>query len=735
MLAWRPMHVMAHSLTGHAAFLLLLELALLIGVARLGAELAKRLGLPSVVGEMASGIALGPSLLGHYAPGLYAAVFPPSPEQMHLVDAFGTIGMTLLLLITGLETDLRLLRNLGRAALIASAMGMALPFAMGFALGALTPASYLMHAGHRVLFSLFLATTMSISAMPVIAKILVDLDLTKRNIGLVILSAGVVDDTVGWVILSLIAGAAANGAVRAADLGFTVGALAVFILAAAFLLYPLLRVAIRVTAERFKSPDSDLVLIIAVTFLCAAATERIGVHPVFGSFVAGLVLHQVPGLRREAVVRLESFTFNVLAPVFFGIVGLRVDLWHMGGGGMLILVLVVACVGKLVGCSLGAYWGGMTFWEGASIAVAMNARGAMGIVVATIGLSLEILTPQMFSVIVVMAIVTSFLAPVGLRLTMPRVRITEEEERRIAASQATGAFDPMHVRVALAAGGGPNAVAAAPLAFGLARKSGSSVKIIHVEAPRSWRQRLFQSFSARTPVRVTEQIEAMRQLAGDHAPQVARARGPAVGRIICEQARGSDLIVVGSGEGPSIGGPVVEQVVADAPCHVAILKAGPGGPTQYRRLLIPVDGGIGSRVAVELALRYAENTGAELMLAVMTERRPQAAAYADISGTHPAAEAPASGEEELARISVVFRASAVKPNVMHLAYDPRNSPVAQAVEKGNYDLVVLGTENRAVQHRLFFGYENERLIRAARVPVVVVVPNVGRLAATVRGTH
>lgn len=724
------MHVMAHSLTGQAAFLLLVELALLIGMARLGAELAKRLGLPAVVGEMASGIALGPSLLGHYAPGVFAALFPPSPEQMHLIDAFGTVGMTLLLLITGLETDLRLLRNLGRPALIASATGMALPFALGFGLGTFMPASYLMNANHRVLYSLFLATTMSISAMPVIAKILVDLDLTKRNIGLVILSAGVVDDTVGWIILSLIAGAAVHGAVRPADLGFTIGALIAFVAGAAFILYPFLRLAVRVVTERFKSNDSDLVLIIAVTFLCAAATERIGVHPVFGAFVAGVVLHQVPRLRREAVLRLESFTFSVLAPIFFGIVGLRVDLWHLGGGAMLLVVIVVACLGKLVGCSLGAYWGGMTFWEGASIAVAMNARGAMGIVVATIGLSLEILTPQMFAIIVVMAIVTSFMAPMGLRLTMPRVRMTEEEARRIAASEATGTFDPTRLRVALAVGGGPNAMASAPLAFGLARNSDTPVKIVHVEAQRTWWRRLFQSHAQRTPVRVTEQLEAMRALAGDRGTDITRARGPSIAHAICEQARGADLIILGSGEGPSVGGSVVEQVVAQAPCHVAIMKAGANSDGQYRRLLIPVDGSIASRIAVELALRYAEGSGAELTLAVMTERRPQAAAYADLSGTHLPAESPVSGEEELARISVVFRASPVKPSVMHLAFDPRTSPVAQAVEKGNYDLVVLGTENRAVQHRLFFGYENERLIRAARVPVVVVVPNVARLAAS-----
>src|SRR6185369_14217353 len=257
-------------LGGHSVLLLLVQLALLIAVARLGAELAKRVGLPAVVGELAGGIALGPTVLGHYFPGAFAAIFPPNAEQFHLLDAFGSVGMTLLLLLTGLETDLRLLRNLGRAAFIASVMGMVLPFGLGFGLGYVTPAAYLTDPSSRILFSLFLATAMSISAMPVIAKILIDLDLTKRNIGLVILSAGVVDDTVGWLILSLIAAAATHGVVHIQDLGLTVLYLTVFILVAIFILYPVLRVGVRLTTEFFKASDSDLVLVIVPTFLCAA---------------------------------------------------------------------------------------------------------------------------------------------------------------------------------------------------------------------------------------------------------------------------------------------------------------------------------------------------------------------------------------------------------------------------------------------------------------------------------
>jgi nucleotide-binding universal stress UspA family protein len=305
--------------------------------------------------------------------------------------------------------------------------------------------------------------------------------------------------------------------------------------------------------------------------------------------------------------------------------------------------------------------------------------------------------------------------------------MTDDEARRILAAESLGAFDPTQVRVLLATAGGANATAAAPLAFGLARKSNAAVKILHVEAEEIWWRRLLPGFG-RPPTSVHEQIEKMRSVAGERTPEVAQARGAAIAPTICVEAeRGYDLLVIGSGEGPSVGGPVVEQVVGAAPCHVAILKT-PGPAGDYRNLLVPVDGSVGSRLAVELALRYAEATGAELTLAVLTERRPQAAAYADMSGTHATTESPATSEEELTRISVVFRASPVKPSIIHLAFDPRSSPVAQEVEKGHYDLVVLGTENRAVQHRLFFGYENERLIRAARVPVLVVVPNLARLA-------
>ena len=718
-----------HAISNHGVFLLLIELALLIAVTRIGAEIFKRLGLPAVVGELGAGILRGPSVFGRLWPQTFAALFPRDGDQFRLLDVIGTLGMTFLLLLTGLDTDVKLVRNLGRAALLTSAVGMVLPFALGFALGAFMPDQYLADPEHRMLFSLFLATTMSISAMPVIAKILVDLDLTKRNIGLVILSAGVVDDTAGWLILSLIAGAATHGSVRIGDLGLTIAYLAAFLLGAVFIMAPALRVLVRVSVERFRVADSDLALIVVTTLLCAALTERIGIHAVFGAFVAGLVLHQVPRVKKETVARLESFVMTVLAPVFFGIVGLKVDLGALGGGRMFALVLAVACLGKLCGCALGAVWGGLRFWEAASLAVAMNARGAMGIVAATIGLGLGILSSQMFSIIVMMAIVTSFMAPIGLRLTMPRVRMTADERQRITAAATKGLIDPESVRVLMATGGGPNALVVAPLAFGLAHRSSTPVGVLWVDAKASWLAQLGRMFG-RSPERDADQLMAVlrKQAAGPLPPELKKIVAGNVARAICEEAalRGTDLIVLGSNRQVDIGGPLIEQVVEHAPCHVAIMR-GSEPRAAYLKIFVPVDGSVASRLAVELAHRYAECSGAELTLAVQTERRPQAIAYADVSGVRPAQEANEAAQGELARISVVFQSSKVKPNVLQMAYDPLSSAVSHEAQTGDYDLVVLGAENRAIQHRLFFGYDNERLIRATRVAVVVVVPNVARL--------
>ncbi len=279
--------------------------------------------------------------------------------------------MVLLLLLTGLETDLRLLRNLGKAALIASGMGMVIPFATGLGLGFFMPDSYLADPDQRVLFSFFLATAMAISAMPVIAKILMDLDLTKRNIGLVILSAGVVDDTAGWLDP---VGHRRRG-VDAASCSWP-GSLDHGRCIMVGFIWP--RPGSCSTRSRagpwawssdrhFRPADADLVLVLVITFTCAAATEWIGIHAVFGAFIAGTMFRQVPQLRtgdrRTSSSRSCSRCWRRSSSASSGC---KVDLWALGGGSMLGIVLAVACLGKLVGCTRGQHLGRAALLGGAS---------------------------------------------------------------------------------------------------------------------------------------------------------------------------------------------------------------------------------------------------------------------------------------------------------------------------------------------------------------------------------
>ena len=725
-------------LPGHAVFLLLLQLALLLIAARVGAELSKLVGLPSVIGELAAGIVLGPSVFGHFLPTLFDWTFPADAEQFHLLESVGTLGMVLLLLLTGLETDLKLLKNLGRAALVASAMGMFVDYLLGFGLGMVMPATYLAQPDHRPLFALFLALSMSISAMPVIAKILMDLDLTKRNIGLVILSAGVVDDTTGWIMLSVIVGIASRGGVNVLAVGRTLGLVVLFLAGSAFLLYPLLRFLIRIS-QRFKTHDGDLAIVIITTFIAAAVTEKIGVHAVFGAFIVGTVLRQIPQLKSETVHKLESFVMAVLAPIFFGVVGLKVNLWTLGGGGggMLAIVLGIACFGKLFGCTVGGLWGGLRFWEALSIAVAMNARGAMELVVATIGLSLGILNQQMFSIIVVVAISTSFLAPILLRLTMRMVRITDEEQKRILAEQSKGAFDPRRLRVLVPTAGGPNALEAMRVATQLAARSDNAVEVVYIDVQAKWWQMIFPSLRRNDPSGrgIDEHLAAVKKLTeGRKPPAIRRLATRDVAAAILDEARkGADVIMIGASQrGQMLGGKILHEVVEHAPCHVAIMR-GQSETATYKKLLVPVDGGIASRTATEFAVRYAEASGASLTLALLDEQRTKTPALqlpakdADDTRTKSLgfAPAPLTPEEELERLTVVFRTTEVKPTLLRL--DPTTRSISQLVETGDYDLVVIGAENRAIQNRLFFGRDNERLIQESPVAVIVIVPNISML--------
>jgi Kef-type K+ transport system membrane component KefB len=412
-------------MTDHQLLLFLSEVLALVVAARLGGELAIRVGIAQVVGELVVGICLGPSLFGKLWPGGFRALFPTDPVQRGALEIMSWMGVILLVLLAGLETRLGVLRRAGKAVVYGWIGGFLLPFGLGFGLGWLVPERLIGPNVDRPVFALFIATAMSISAIPVIARILIDLELFQTKIGMIIISTAVADDTVGWIVLAVVSGLALRHRVDGWAIATALIGTAAFLVFAFTIGQRLVRAALR-SSERLRMPYAQTTVILCIVLLGGIVTQAIHVHLVLGCFVAGILIHRSPGRNRnkdsmDAIWRVAMAFF---IPFFFGYTGIKVDLSSLGGSTLLVALaaVLVACLGKFIGGGLGARLGGLDLREALAVGAGLNARGAMELVIAAIGLSIGILTVPMYTIIVLIAVVTTLMAAPFLRrfaLTKP----------------------------------------------------------------------------------------------------------------------------------------------------------------------------------------------------------------------------------------------------------------------------------------------------------------------------
>ncbi|MEV6931366.1 cation:proton antiporter [Dactylosporangium sp. NPDC051485] len=434
------------SLAPHALLVFLLQLSLLLLLALALGRLAVRLGLPALVGELLTGVLLGPSLLGALAPGSVAWLLPADANQLHLVDAVGQVGVLLLVGVTGAQVDLAMLRRRGATGVRVSLAGLLLPLALGVAAGFVVPGVLIPGGTHRWVFALFLGVAMCVTAIPVIAKTLADMGLLHRDIGQLTLAAGAVDDAVGWLLLSVVAAAATTG-VHAGSVGLSVVYLLSFLAAALLLGRPLVRWALR-AAGRAGDGGPRVTTAVVVILLGAAATHAMGMEALLGAFVAGILVGQARGGPEDAahplwtdLTPLRTVTLSVLAPVFLATAGLRMDLTALADWRVLVAavaLLAIAILGKFAGAYLGARGSRLSHWEAIALGAGMNARGVVEVVVATTGLRLGVLNVATYTVIVLIAVVTSVMGPPILRRAMARVDVTPAEHERKRALAPTG---------------------------------------------------------------------------------------------------------------------------------------------------------------------------------------------------------------------------------------------------------------------------------------------------------
>ncbi len=402
-----------------------LALATLLGCAKLAAELMQKIGQPSILGEISVGIFLGPTVLGHYRPHLYEALFPTTGPMPIVLDTVTTLGVVFFLLTAGLEIDLRSIFRQGKSALLVSIFGVAFPFGAGFLAATIFPDEMGAVGGaNTLIFALFVGTALSISALPVIAKILMDLNLLRTEMGTVIISSAMFDDLVGWILFSFVLGMLHPPAGSSIGDGVKHTIILVLLFVGLTLTVGrwLIDKIVPILQAHTTWPGGVLGFIFTLTMAGAAFTEYAGIHAVFGAFVIGIAIGESGHLRKRTSEHIHEIVTNVFAPFFFASIGLRTNFvanFHLG---LTVTVIAVACLGKLLGAGWGARLGGMDRTSSLAVGLAMNARGAMEIILGILALQAGLIRENMFVAMVVMALFTSLISAPAIHFLIHRRR-------------------------------------------------------------------------------------------------------------------------------------------------------------------------------------------------------------------------------------------------------------------------------------------------------------------------
>lgn len=395
---------------------LLLATVVIVAVARAMGWLFRRIHQPPVVGEILAGILLGPSVLGAVWPSATDALF--TPTLLPFVDVLAQVGLIFFMFLVGLEFDARLLQGRSHAAGLVSHVSIILPFLLGLVLALALYGRF----GSRSLgftpFALFLGTSMSVTAFPVLARILNETGLRSTRLGTMTLVCAAVDDVSAWCLLAVVVAVArADGAASAFP---TIGLSVLFIAGMVTVVRPMLARLVAAHGSQGSLGRGVLALLFIGVLLSALATDRIGIHAIFGAFLFGAIMPHSSETVAELLGKLEDFTVLLLLPLFFALTGLRTEIGLIGRDAELwaicLLVIVVAVVGKVGGSALAGWLTGLPRREALALGVLMNTRGLVELVVLNIGFDLGVIPPTLFAMLVLMALITTFMTMPGLVL-------------------------------------------------------------------------------------------------------------------------------------------------------------------------------------------------------------------------------------------------------------------------------------------------------------------------------
>jgi K+:H+ antiporter len=562
----------------------LFTLAVLLVVAKVCGELARRFHQPAVLGELIAGLLLGPSLFGRIAPEFQAEMFGPSETLPRLT----TLSICFLLAVTGLEIDLPLIGRRARAAIWLSGGGLILPLILGFVWGWWLPLE-LRGDKDQFLVASFAAVALAISAIPVVAKVLMDLGALRSNLGQLILAAAMIDDAVGWILLSMVAGLASHGGYIGTET-LIVMVVTVLTLGLSLTWGPRWMGRLVAWSDR-KDPSSRAQLSLFVICLVAAATftEWIGLEPGFGAFLLGVVAGQSRRFSHRVLHTVELVTVAFFSPLFFATAGLKVDLLailHYPVWLYTLVLILIASISKFAGCYLGGMKAGLAPLERLLVGAGMNPRGAMGVIVATLGLKLEVINLELYSMLVTMALLTSIAAPPILRMLLAKLGNLGQDEVKTFAGQLK--------RILIPTAGGDNTKFAAKMFSTVSTRQELEVTTLRVGEDCSGTQLLTSGSNL-------------------HVQNLTRKISGSIEETVLDEAHlGYELLVIGAGRVEGL----IDRILQAAPCPTLVVRAPKVEDEKFSidSILLPVVGSQHSRRAVEIGAWWAKAYDAKITL-------------------------------------------------------------------------------------------------------------------------
>lgn len=708
-------------------FLLVAQIVLLIAVGRGLGETMQRIGQPSVMGELLAGILLGPSLFGWIWPEAQQTIFPRAPEQKAMIDGIAQFGILLLLLLTGMETDLKLVRKVGKAAIAISIAGILVPFACGFALGEFLPDALLPNPQARLVASLFMGTALSISSVKIVAMVVREMNFLRRNVGQIIVATAVIDDTIGWIIIAVIFSLASQGTLDVASLAKAVLGTLAFLAISFTIGRRLVFQLIRWANDTLVSTAPVVTVILLLMGAMALITHLIGIHTVLGAFVAGILVGESPILTRQIDERLRGLISSFFMPVFFGLAGLSADLSVLRDPNLLMLtglLVVIASVGKFGGAFVGGTLGGLNYRESLALASGMNARGSTEVIIATIGLSIGVLSQNLFTMIVTMAIVTTMAMPPMLRAALAKLPMSEDEKERLEREEfEKRGFVANLERPLLAVDESVNATFAAHIAGLIAGMRGLPITVLHIgkRAEEQEKGRGAEESHEAVVKKAAGTVSAHGEGVAGSVDVVTRTRRAELGETIAAEARkGFDLLVVGVGQVTSAAkdrfDQTIEEIAAGFEGPLAIVAAKGKHLKQPTpdalNILVPISGSGVSKRGAEVAVALAQAGSGSLRVIYVATTRDKGAQRGASRGLSQEEGILKDASDLAARYDVDITTT------LRVNRAPE-AAILREIDTTDVDLVVMGVDRIQADH-LSFGGVADAVLGRSKVSVLLV---------------